>query len=80
VLVRGASYHAFDVLHFMTRPHYHPVMKNRGRVAPLAPRPAALAVRHPAPGSPKPGAVPLPPPLRVKTDVLALLAAERGEQ
>lgn len=50
------------------------------RLTPLAPGPAALAVRHPAPGAPKPGAVPLPPPLRLKTDVLALLAAERGER
>lgn len=50
------------------------------RLAPLAPGPAALAVRHPTPGSPRPGAVPLPPPLRLKTDVLALLAAERGER
>ena len=33
-----------------------------------------------APGAPKPGAVPLPPPLRLKTDVLALLREERGER
>jgi prevent-host-death family protein len=50
------------------------------RLTPLAPGPAALTVRRPAPGAPRPGAVPLPPPLRLKTDVLALLAAERGER
>jgi prevent-host-death family protein len=50
------------------------------RLTPLAPGPAALTVRRPAPGAPRPGAVPLPPPLRLKTDVRALLAAERGER
>jgi len=46
------------------------------RLTPLAP--GGISVRRPAPGAPKPGDVPLPPPLRLKTDVLALLAAERG--
>ena len=50
------------------------------RITPLEPGPAALTVRHPLPGAPKPGAVPLPPPLRLTSDVLALLAAERGER
>ncbi|MGH7417504.1 MAG: type II toxin-antitoxin system Phd/YefM family antitoxin [Candidatus Rokuibacteriota bacterium] len=50
------------------------------RLTPLTPGSAALAVRRPAPGAPKPGAVPLPPPLRLNTDVLVLLAAERGER
>lgn len=49
------------------------------RLAPLATGSAGLAVRRPAPGAPKPGAVRLPPPLRLKTDVLALLREERGE-
>jgi len=50
------------------------------RLTPLVPGSGALTVRHPAPGAPKPGAVALPPPLRLDTDVLALLAAERGER
>lgn len=50
------------------------------RLIPLAPGPGGIAVRRPAPGAPKPGAVPLPPPLRLKADVLDLLAAERGER
>ena len=50
------------------------------RLTPLATGPAALTVRRPAPGAPKPGAVPLPPPLRLKSDVQAMLRAERGER
>jgi prevent-host-death family protein len=50
------------------------------RLTPLATGPAALTVRHPAPGAPKPGAVPLPPPLHLTSDVQELLRAERGER
>lgn len=50
------------------------------RLTPLASGAGALTVRHPAPGAPKPGAVRLPPPLRVRADVLALLREERGER
>jgi prevent-host-death family protein len=50
------------------------------RLTPLAAGPATLAVRPPSPGAPKPGAVRLPPPLRLKTDVLVLLREERGER
>jgi len=50
------------------------------RLTPLIPGPATLAVRHPSPDAPKPGAVPLPPRLRLKSDLAALLAAERGER
>jgi prevent-host-death family protein len=50
------------------------------RLIPLASAHSALVVRRPAPGTPRPGAVPLPPPLRLKIDVLAQLAAERGER
>jgi hypothetical protein len=42
--------------------------------------PITLSVRHPSSDAPKPGAIPLPPPLPLTTDVLALLAAERGER
>jgi len=50
----------------MTINDYHMLMK--------------LTVRLPVPGAPKPGAVLLPPPLHLTSDVLALLAAERGER
>ena len=50
------------------------------RLTPLGATPAALVVRRPLPGAPKPGAVRLPPPLRLTSDVLALLRAERGER
>jgi prevent-host-death family protein len=50
------------------------------RLEPLAPGPAGLVVRPPAPGAPKPGDVALPPPLRLRSDVMELLAAERGER
>lgn len=41
----------------------------------------ALQIRRPRPGSAGLHAVPLPPPLRVKTDVVALLLEERqGER
>ena len=42
---------------------------------------AALSVRHPLPGSPPPHRVPVPPPLAVGIDVVALLMEERqGER
>lgn len=50
------------------------------RLTPLATGPAALTVRRPAPSAPKPGAVRLPPPLPLTSDLQALLRAERGER
>jgi antitoxin (DNA-binding transcriptional repressor) of toxin-antitoxin stability system len=41
---------------------------------------ARVAVREPLRGSPKPKDVSLPAPLRLKSDVLRLLADERGER
>ncbi|MGH9365441.1 MAG: type II toxin-antitoxin system Phd/YefM family antitoxin [Thermoanaerobaculia bacterium] len=41
---------------------------------------ASLQVRAPAPGAPKLHRVPLPPPLRVKRDVVALLIEERQRE
>ena len=38
-----------------------------------------LRVRKPAPGSPRPNRVPLPPPLDLKIDVLDLLLEERQD-
>ncbi|WP_447603827.1 type II toxin-antitoxin system Phd/YefM family antitoxin [Nitrospira sp. Nam80] len=40
-----------------------------------------LKVRIPVPGSPKPARVPLPPPLRLRVDIVKLLLEERqGER
>jgi prevent-host-death family protein len=40
-----------------------------------------LRVRKPAPGTPLPNQVPLPPPLKLKVDVVAVLLEERqGER
>ena len=50
------------------------------RLTPLGASRAELLVRRPAPGAAKPGAVRLPPPLRLTSDVVALLRAERGER
>jgi prevent-host-death family protein len=41
---------------------------------------ASLAVRHPLPDAPKLAAIRLPPPLRIKTDVVQLLAQERRDR
>jgi prevent-host-death family protein len=50
------------------------------RLEPVPPGPASLSVRRPAPDAPKPSDVLLPPPLKLRTDVLRLLADERGER
>ena len=50
------------------------------RIIPHEPRAGTLAVRPPAPGAPKPGAVRLPPPLALRKDIVALLLQERAEQ
>lgn len=50
------------------------------RIVPYA-RPAnALTVRPPRPGAPRLQGVPLPPPLRVKVDIVALLREERQHE
>ena len=50
----------------------------------LATRPvhasAPLTVRSPLPDAPKLAALRMPPPLALKTDVVKLLAEERGER
>lgn len=45
---------------------------------PVAPGPELLVVRRPVPGAPRPGDLPLPPPLPLAVDVMQLLADERG--
>lgn len=50
------------------------------RLEPVVPGPAALTVRHPAPDAPRPRDLHFPPPLKLRTDVLRLLADERGER
>lgn len=50
------------------------------RLEPVGTDVSRLVVREPTPGAPRPRAVRLPPPLRLKSDVLRLLAAERGER
>jgi len=47
------------------------------RLVPYAREADTLIVRMPRPGAPKLHRVPLPPPLRLKVDVVALLAEER---
>jgi prevent-host-death family protein len=51
------------------------------RIVPYGRPGTMLQVRRPPPGSKGLQAVPLPPPLRVKTDIVALLLEERqGER
>jgi prevent-host-death family protein len=51
------------------------------RIVPYESDGASLCVRLPKPGSPTPGQVPLPPPLRLGHDILDLLLEERqGER
>jgi prevent-host-death family protein len=50
------------------------------RLVGLAPDEGGLAVRRPAPGSPPPGQVPLPPPLLLEESTDALLGQEREER
>jgi prevent-host-death family protein len=49
------------------------------RIVPYVSGPA-LRVRRPRPGSARPGDVRLPAPLRVRTDVVALLIADRERE
>lgn len=47
-------------------------------IATIAPiHPDGLRVRQPAKGAPPPNRVPLPPPLKLKVDIVALLLEER---
>jgi prevent-host-death family protein len=50
------------------------------RLEPISADTTRLVVREPTAGAPRPRAVRLPPPLKTKRDILALLAEERGEQ
>jgi prevent-host-death family protein len=47
------------------------------RIVPYEGRRPVLTVRPPRPDAPRLAQVPLPPPLRTKVDVVALLAEER---
>lgn len=47
------------------------------QLVPYARDGGALSVRPPRPGAPRLHRIPLPPPLRVKVDVIALLNEER---
>ena len=47
------------------------------RIVPFEAAGAPLVTRRPHPGSPTPGEAPLPPPLGIEVDVLALLREER---
>ena len=50
------------------------------QIIPYERGPASLAVRSPLPDAPKLAAIRMPPPLRIKTDVVQLLARERGDR
>jgi len=50
------------------------------RIIPYKKGSSALTVRSPLPDAPKLGALRMPPPLALKTDVVQLLAEERGER
>lgn len=47
------------------------------RIVPYRPDAATLTIRRPAPGSGKPSAVRLPPPLKTNIDIVTLLMEER---
>lgn len=49
------------------------------QLGPIGPA-TGLVVRGPAPGSPKPRDVRLPPPLRLRRDIVTLLLEERTER
>ncbi len=50
------------------------------RIVPYESDGAELRVRRPRPDAPPVGKIPLPPPLRVKADIVALLMEERDER
>jgi prevent-host-death family protein len=50
------------------------------RIDPHEPGIGVLRTRPPVAAAPKPGAVRLPPALAIRSDILALLAAERGDR
>jgi prevent-host-death family protein len=50
------------------------------RLVPYAPEAGTLTVRLPKPGSPPPGRVRLPPPLKISRDVVELLLEERQRE
>lgn len=50
------------------------------RLEPVRADASRLVVREPSAGAPRPRDVRLPAPLRIKSDILELLADERGER
>ena len=46
-------------------------------IVPCADKKGLLSVRAPLPGAPKLHRIPLPPPLRLRTDIVSLLLEER---
>jgi prevent-host-death family protein len=50
------------------------------KIIPYEKGPAALTVRSPLPDAPKLAAIRMPPPLALQSDVMKLLAEERGER
>jgi len=48
------------------------------QIIPCQAGPASLSVGHPKPGAPKLAAIRMPPRLAVRTDVVQVLAQERG--
>ena len=50
------------------------------RIVPYEKGPSTLTVRSPLPDAPKLAALRMPPPLALKTDVVTLLAEERGDR
>jgi prevent-host-death family protein len=48
------------------------------RIEPVAAAPSPLTVRRPSADAPRPGDVRFPAPLKLRSDVLRLLADERG--
>jgi prevent-host-death family protein len=50
------------------------------RLVPYAAEAGKLTVRLPKPGSPPPGRVPLPPPLKISRDAVELLLEERRRE
>lgn len=47
------------------------------QIIPVRDQAVSLRIRKPAPGAPPPNRVPLPKPLKIKTDVVELLLEER---
>ena len=50
------------------------------RIEPIRPEPYRLTITKPAPGTPRIHEIPLPPPLGIEIDVVALLREDRDER